>query len=402
MSQEATIQPALDALRAGKMVIVVDDEDRENEGDLMMAAQDVDEESMAFFIRHTGGVVCMPLANSIADHLQLPPMVQENTSRLKTPFTVSIEAARGVTTGISARDRAVTIQTAISPTSIPADLRRPGHVFPLRADDGGVLIRAGHTEAAVDLCRFAGKRPGAVISELMHDDGTMMRRASIEKFSASHRIPVITIADIIAHRSRTEILVRREAETELETVTGMWKMVVFRDLTKNGEHVALVKGTINPQEPVLVRVHSECLTGDVLGSLHCDCGGQLHLAMQRIAQEGSGILLYLRQEGRGIGLANKVRAYALQHAGLDTVEANIKLGFPPDKREYGIGAQMLRDLGATQLRLLSNNPKKFVGLQGHGLHITEQIPLEIMNPSTHQKKYLLTKKKKLGHTLHNV
>jgi len=402
MAEADSIQRALDALREGRIIVVMDDEERENEGDLVMAAQEVTEEKMAFFIRHTGGVVCMPMSNAIADQLNLPPMVARNTSRFKTQFTISVEATHGVTTGISAHDRAVTIQTAISPSAQPNDLRSPGHVFPLRAQGGGVLVRAGHTEAAVDLCSLAGLRLGAVLSELMNDDGTMMRSEAIKKFAEKHSLHVVSITDIIAYRRATESTVVKEAETELDTTTGVWKMIAFRDTIKQDEHIALLKGDIDPEKPVLVRVHSECLTGDVFGSQHCDCGGQLALAMKRIEKEGVGVVLYLRQEGRGIGLANKVRAYALQHAGLDTVEANLKLGLPVDDREYGVGAQILRHLDVHQLRLLTNNPKKLFGLQGHALKIVEQVPLEISCPNTRQKKYLRAKKEKMGHTLKNM
>jgi 3,4-dihydroxy 2-butanone 4-phosphate synthase/GTP cyclohydrolase II len=396
----ASIPTALDALRQGQMIIVVDDERRENEGDLVMAAEHVTTESMNFIIRNTGGVVCLSLSNTIADQLDLPLMVSRNTSRLQTPYTVSIEAAEGVTTGISAADRAVTVKAAINPVARSTDLRRPGHVFPLRAQDGGVLVRAGHTEASVDLCRLAGLREGAVISELMNSDGTMMRLPAIEEFSRKHDLPIVSIADLIAYRRRSETLVRKEAESDLETDTGTWHLTVYADLPHGREHIALVKGAIAPMQPVLTRVHSECLTGDAFGSRHCDCGQQLQAAMQAIAHEGSGVLLYLRQEGRGIGLSNKIRAYDLQRReGLDTAEANERLGLPVDLREYGIGAQILRDLGVGHLRLLTNNPKKIVGLDGYGLHIVEQVPLRIVPASENQKRYLIAKRDKLGHWL---
>lgn len=385
------------------MLIVVDGEDRENEGDLILAAEHITDEKMAFIIRHTGGVVCLSLSNAIADQLDLPPMVSKNTSQLGTSFTVSIEAAEGVTTGISAHDRAETVRSAANPVARAVDLRRPGHIFPLRAQDGGVLVRAGHTEASVDLCRLAGVRECAVISELMHDDGKMMRMPDLQKFSAAHDIPILSIADIIAYRRKHETLIRHEAETELETKIGTWQMHVYSDTINNQEHVALVRGTIEALSPTLVRVHSECLSGDVFHSQHCDCGEQLDMAMEMIDATGSGVILYMRQEGRGIGLANKVRAYALQHAeGLDTVEANERLGFPTDLRTYGIGAQILKDLGVGNLRLLTNNPKKVVGLEGYGLHLIEQVPLEIHVLSEKQKKYLSAKKKKLGHILKHV
>ncbi len=381
------------------MVIVVDDEDRENEGDLVVAAEHMTPEKMAFIIRHTGGVVCLSMSNDIADRLQLPPMVSRNTSSRGTPFTVSIEAAAGVTTGISAADRSHTVLTAASPVARPEDLNHPGHVFPLRASDGGVLVRAGHTEASVDLCRLSGLRTVAVISELMHDDGTMMRLPELEKFAKEHDIVIVSIADLIAHRRRHETFVRLEAESELETETGTWRLCVYTDMLHGQEHVAMVMGDVRPERPVLVRVHSECLTGDALGSVHCDCGEQLKTAMKRIAQEGEGVLLYLRQEGRGIGLKNKIRAYHLQTTqGLDTVEANEKLGLAPDLRDYGIGAQILRDVGVGHMRLLTNNPKKVVGLEGYGLILDEQVKLSTEVRSCKEAKYRKTKEERMGHS----
>ncbi len=397
------IPTALDALRQGRFVIVVDDAERENEGDLVCAAERISEEKMAFVIRYTGGVVCLALDPAIADLLELPPMVQRNTSHRGTSFTVSIEAAEGITTGVSAHDRALTILAAVSPVAKSDDLRRPGHVFPLRASRGGVLCRAGHTEASVDLSRLAGVRPAAVLSELMHDDGTVMRLPALEKFSREHEIPIVSIADLIAYRRQTETFIRKEAASDLETKVGHWRLHVYSDKLHEREHVALVKGTITPLTPTLVRVHSECLTGDVFGSEHCDCGTQLEVAMQKIADEGVGVLLYMRQEGRGIGLANKVKAYALQQReGIDTVEANERLGFPMDLREYGIGAQILRDLGVGHMRLLTNNPRKVVGLEGYGLHLVETVPLEFPPRNEHQRTYLASKKEKMGHILRHV
>lgn len=400
MSPFTPITDALDHFRHGGMLIVVDDEDRENEGDLIVAAELLTEEQMTFIIRHTGGVVCLSLNNEIADKLQLPLMVTQNTSHFQTPFTVSIEAAADVTTGISARDRVRTIRTAIHPDARPEDLVRPGHVFPLRAKDGGVLERAGHTEAGRDLCRLVKLREGAVLSELLNDDGSVMRLPSIQAFAQEHKLPIVSIADLIAYRRSFESLIAFEAESTLETDTGTWTIKIYRDKLHNKEHTALVKGIVDPSKPQLVRVHSECLTGDTLGSLHCDCGWQLKAAMQRIALEGNGVLLYVRQEGRGIGLANKIRAYALQqNEGLDTVEANERLGFPGDLRDYGVGAAILRDLQVRSIRLLTNNPKKVAGLEGFGLKIVEQVPIEIEKPSEKQQRYLSAKKKKMGHIL---
>ncbi len=394
----STIPEALDALRLGRFVIVVDDEDRENEGDLIVSAEFVTEEQMALLIRETSGIIFLSLTNEIANQLDLPPMVTRNTSRRSTPFTVSIEAAEGVETGVSAKDRVTTIRTAINSVARPEDLHRPGHIFPLRAQDGGVLVRAGHTEASVDLMKLSGLRAGAVGAELMHEDGTMMRLPALHVFARKHGIPVISIADLIAYRHRTETCVRKEAESLLETETGTWKMMVYQDTLQKQEHVALVKGEIRSTDPVLVRVHSECITGDTFGSVHCDCGKQLTLAMQRMEEQGSGVVLYLRQEGRGIGLTNKVKAYALQQSeGLDTVEANQKLGLPIDLRHYGIGAQILKDIGVGHLRLLTNNPKKLIGLEGYGLHLIEQVPLEVETLSEKQQSYLHTKKTKMGH-----
>jgi len=394
------IQQALDALRSGNFLIVTDDADRENEGDLIMAAEAVTPEKIAFMIEHTGGVLCLALSNAIADQLDLPPMTEKNTAKRQTAFTVSIEAKDGVTTGISAADRAHTIRTAMNPVAQPTDLARPGHVFPLRAKEGGVLTRAGHTEAGTDLCRLAGLREGAVISELMQRDGTMMRSDSLKEFADKFNIPIITIADLIAYRHQKEVFVRLEAESSLKTAYGTWSMRVYRDTRNSDEHVALTMGTVRADSPILTRVHSECLTGDTFHSLHCDCGAQLACAMEKIEKEGTGIILYMRQEGRGIGLANKVKAYALQQEkGLYTVEANEALGLGADLRDYGIGAQILKDLGACKLRLLTNNPQKIVGLTGFGLEVIERVPIVPPMISLHQEKYLDSKQQKMGHLL---
>lgn len=401
----SSVARAVEALKSGKFVIVTDDEKRENEGDLVLAAQYATPEKMAFMIRHTGGVACLSLSQKIADQLDLPSVDHRHStsSSIRPRFTVSIEAAKGVTTGISAADRSTTIQAAIHPKAKPEDLSRPGHVFPIRAQDGGVLFRAGHTEASVDLCRLSGLREGAVISELMHENGTMMRFPAIQVFAKKYKIPILTIADLIAYRRKNESIVTLEATTALETTYGTWDIFVYQDVLQHKEHIALrMGGSIRPSESVLVRVHSECITGDVFHSVHCDCGQQLDLAMKQISEEGKGVILYLRQEGRDIGLTNKIRAYAQQHLGMDTVDANRSLGFGDDLREYGIGAQILKDLGVSSMRLLTNNPKKIVALEGYGLKILEQIPIEITPTSESQKKYLTTKKKRMKHTLKKV
>lgn len=396
------IQKAIDALKKGDMIIIVDDEHRENEGDLVIAAEHVTPEKMAFIIKHTGGVVCLALENAIADRLNLEHMVSNNTTQRGTAFTVSIDAVEGVTSGISASDRSKTVHVAVDSKSLPGDLSRPGHIFPLRAQRGGVLWRAGHTEASVDMCHIAGFKGAAVISELMHESGEMMRLSSVQQFSLKHGIPVISVADIIAYRKQHENFISKEATSVIETSTGQWQIHVYRDLLHDAEQVALVKGDISKDEPILVRVHSECLTGDVFESRHCDCGSQKQAAMKRIAHEGVGVLLYMKQEGRGIGLVNKIRAYELQrNEGLDTVEANDRLGFIEDLREYGVGAQILVDLGLSRIKLITNNPKKMAGIEGYGLHVVEQVPLEIA-PNGVNDRYLKTKKDKMGHQLWQV
>lgn len=397
-----TVEQALLALKDGHMIVVVDDEDRENEGDLVLAAEFATPEKIAFIIRHTGGVLCLALSNGIADRLDLPFMVQKNTSKRGTPYTVSIEAAQGVDTGISAEDRTKTILAAIHTGAKPEDLLRPGHVFPLRAKDGGVLWRAGHTEASVDLCRLAGLREGAVISELMNEDGTMMRLPELGAFAKKHELLMISVADLIAYRHRVESFIRLDSESDLETETGRWRIKIYKDLLKDTDHVALIKGTVETDKPSLVRVHSECFTGDVLGSKHCDCREQLIYAMKQIEREASGVFLYMKQEGRGIGLANKIKAYELQHRkGLDTVEANKSLGFPEDLREYGVGAQILKDLGCGKIRLMTNNPKKMAGISGYGIEVVEQVPIEIPANGINNA-YLKTKKEKMGHSLRGI
>ncbi len=394
-----TIEEAIRDIRAGRVIILVDDEDRENEGDLCMAAEKVTPEAINFMAKYGRGLICLSMTPEKIDSLDLPPMVDNNQSPLGTGFTVSIEARCGVSTGISAADRATTILTAVAENAKPGDLVRPGHVFPLRGKDGGVMVRAGQTEGSIDLARLAGRKPAGVICEIMDDDGTMARMPSLEKFSQTHGIGICTIADLIEYRMRTESFVRRAAETIIPTLhSGEFKAIVFENAVDDLLHIALVKGNIDPDKPVLVRVHSECLTGDIFGSLRCDCGDQLHRAMKMIDQDGTGVLLYIRQEGRGIGLVNKLKAYALQDQGLDTVEANEELGFKPDMRNYGIGAQILVDLGVRKMRLITNNPKKMIGLEGYGLSIVDQIGTET-EPNKYNRGYLECKKLKMGHLL---
>lgn len=392
------ISEAIEDIKAGKFIIIVDDKSRENEGDLAIAAEKVTPEVINFMAKYARGLICLPIIGERLDELKIPMMVQENTSRFSTAFTVSIEAKHGVTTGISAHDRAMTIKAVLDPNTKPGDLARPGHVFPIRAKEGGVLVRAGHTEAIVDLAKLAGLYPAGVICEIMADDGTMARLPQLEAMATQWGIKIISIADLIAYRRRHEKLVQRVAEAKLPTKYGDFIAIAYKSIVDADEQVALIKGDISGDEPVLVRVHSECLTGDVFGSLRCDCGDQINLAMQSIANEGRGVFLYMRQEGRGIGFHNKLRAYALQDQGLDTVEANIALGFAPDLRDYGIGAQILADLGLHKIRLLTNNPKKVVGLEGYGLEVTETVPL-MASPNPYNFSYLEAKKNKLGHLL---
>jgi len=396
---QLTIEQAVRDIKDGKMVILVDDEDRENEGDLCMAAEKVTPEAINFMAKYGRGLICLAMTTEKCDSLDLPPMVDNNTSPFGTGFTVSIEARCGVTTGISAQDRATTILSAVADDCRPRDLVRPGHIFPLRAKEGGAIVRAGQTEGSVDLARLAGLKPAAVICEIMDEDGTMARMPALEKFSGKHGVGICTIADLIEYRMRTESFVHRAAETMIPTLlAGDFKAVVYENDIDSLLHIAMVKGEIDPEKPVLARVHSECLTGDIFGSLRCDCGLQLEQAMTMIEKEGSGVLLYIRQEGRGIGLVNKIKAYALQDQGLDTVEANEELGFKPDMRSYGIGAQILVDLGVRKMKLMTNNPKKMVGLDGYGLRIVEQVPIEVP-ANEYNRCYLECKKLKMGHLL---
>jgi 3,4-dihydroxy 2-butanone 4-phosphate synthase/GTP cyclohydrolase II len=394
----STISEAIEDIKAGKFIIIIDDENRENEGDLALAAEKVTPEAINFMTLHARGLICMPIIGKRLDELRVPLMVGENTSKFSTAFTVSVEAKHKVSTGISAADRAETIKAIIEPTTKAEDLVRPGHMFPLRAREGGVLVRAGHTEAIVDLARLAGFYPAGIICEILNEDGSMARLPQLEVLSERHGIKMVTVADLITYRHRHEELVHRVAETKLPSKYGEFTAIAYRSDIDPDEHLALVMGDIATDEPVLVRVHSECLTGDVFGSLRCDCGGQIALAMQAIAEQGRGVFLYMRQEGRGIGFHNKLRAYALQDKGLDTVEANLSLGFAPDLRDYGIGAQILANLGLHQIRLLTNNPKKVIGLEAYGLEVVETVPI-LTPPNPYNRDYLETKRKKLGHRL---
>jgi len=394
----ARVEDAIADIRQGRCVIIVDDENRENEGDIACAADLVTPEIVNFMAKEGRGLICMPIVGERLDQLAIPLMVQENTSKNCTAFTVSVEAKAGIATGISARDRAITIKTVLDPTTTPSDLARPGHIFPIRAREGGVLARAGHTEAIVDMARLAGLYPAGVICEIMNEDGTMARMPELEKVAEAHGLKIIAIRDLIAYRTRHETLVHRVAEVRLPTKYGDFLAVAYKSTVDPNEHVALVKGDVANGDPVLVRVHSECLTGDVFGSCRCDCGEQIGLAMEHINDEGKGVLLYMRQEGRGIGFHNKLRAYELQDQGMDTVEANLALGFPADLRDYGVGAQILADLGLHKIRLITNNPKKIVGLESYGIEIVDTVPV-VVDPNPHNARYLKTKQVKLGHQL---
>jgi 3,4-dihydroxy 2-butanone 4-phosphate synthase/GTP cyclohydrolase II len=399
---KVSVEQAIKAVKEGRLIIIVDDEDRENEGDLTVAAEKVTPDIINFMAMHGRGLICLPLTKERLKELDLPLMVTDNTESFKTAFTISIDAKKGVTTGISAHDRSQTVRVAIDPKTKPSDLARPGHIFPLEAKEGGVLERAGQTEASVDISRLAGLKPSAVICEIMNEDGTMARMPQLEKFSQTYDIPILTIADLIKYRMKTECLVQQIEDISLPTKYGEFRLIIFEDTIHKENHIALVKGVIKKGESTLVRVHSQCLTGDIFGSSRCDCGDQLHRAMEMIEKDGKGVILYIiNQEGRGIGLVNKIKAYAMQDKGLDTVEANQQLGFKPDQRDYGIGAQILVSLGVNKLRLITNNPRKFIGLAGYGLEIVDRVPIEIP-PSKSNINYLKTKKEKMGHILDMV
>ena len=395
----STIEEALDDFREGKFVIVVDDEDRENEGDLIIAAEKITPEKVNFMLKYARGVLCAPITIKRSEELDLPHQVADNTSMLGTPFTVTIDKLEGCTTGVSAHDRAATIKALADPASRPETFGRPGHINPLYAQDMGVLRRSGHTEAAVDLCKLTGLYPAAALMEIMNDDGTMARMTDLMAFAEIYKLHIITIKDLISYRLKKESLIEVVNEADMPTRYGHFRLVPFRQTSTGQEHMALIKGEWKEDEPVLVRVHSSCATGDILGSMRCDCGEQLHKAMEMIDKEGKGVIIYMQQEGRGIGLMNKIAAYKLQEEGLDTVEANIHLGFKPDERDYGCGAQMLRHLGIHKMRLLTNNPTKRVGLEAYGLEIVENVPIEV-KPNEYDYKYLKTKKDRMGHTLH--
>ncbi|MDA0769138.1 MAG: bifunctional 3,4-dihydroxy-2-butanone 4-phosphate synthase/GTP cyclohydrolase II [SAR202 cluster bacterium Casp-Chloro-G4] len=392
------IEDAIEDIKAGKMVVIVDDEDRENEGDLAMAAEMITPQAVNFMASEGRGLICVPMMAQRLDQLRIPMMVYENTARLSTAFTVSVDVLKGATTGISAADRSATIKALVEPGTLAEDLGRPGHIFPLRYMEGGVLVRAGQTEASVDLARLAGLYPAGVICEIMNEDGSMARMPHLDKFADKHDLKIVSVADIIAYRTEHERLIERVAEARVPTKSGEFVAVSYRSIVDRDEHVALVKGPISPEDEVLVRVHSECLTGDVFGSIRCDCGDQMQLALEAIQREGKGIFLYMRQEGRGIGIHNKLKAYALQDDGLDTVEANLKLGFPPDLRHYGVGAQILVDLGVEKMRLLTNNPKKVVGLESFGLTLVEQVPI-IAPVNDENRRYMKTKQERMGHLI---
>ena len=395
----STIDEALEDFKEGKFVIVVDDEDRENEGDLIIAAEKITAEKVNFMLKYARGVLCAPITLSRSEELDLPHQVADNTSMLGTPFTVTIDKLEGCTTGVSAHDRAATIRALADPASRPETFGRPGHINPLYAQDMGVLRRSGHTEAAIDLCKLAGMYPAGALMEIMNDDGTMARLPDLMKFAEEHEMHIITIKDLIAYRLKKESLIEVGNEADMPTKWGHFRLIPFRQTATGLEHIALIKGEWKEDEPILVRVHSSCATGDILGSKRCDCGEQLHKAMQMIEEEGKGVIIYMQQEGRGIGLMNKIAAYKLQEEGMDTVDANIHLGFKPDERDYGCGAQMLRQLGVHKMRLMTNNPTKRVGLEAYGLEIVENVPIEV-TPNEYDYRYLKTKKERMGHTLH--